>query len=164
MKYKVRPIKYHELSLLETFLYEAIFQRDGKEKLPKSIIFEPNIYIYIENFNGSNHDNCLVAEDNNGIVIGAVWTRILDENIKGFGNIDSCTPEFAISILPNFRNKGIGKVLMKNMISLLVSKGYSQVSLAVQRDNYAYNFYKQLGFKVISELNDENEYIMLLKL
>lgn len=164
MKYKITPIKSDELCLLETFLYEAIFQREGEEKLRKTIIFDPSIYVYIKDFGKSKHDNCLVAKDEDDLVVGAVWTRILDGNIKGFGNIDSYTPEFAISILPDFRNKSIGKVLMKNMISLLISKGYSQVYLSVQRDNYAYNFYKNLGFKVISQSNDKNEYIMLLKL
>lgn len=99
----------------------------------------------------------MVAESN-GRVIGAVWVRIMDD----YGHINDDTPSLAISVLEDHRGKGIGTALMKKMIEHLGSNGYADVSLSVQKANYAAKMYRHLGFKVISE-NDE-EYIMVHRL
>lgn len=51
---------------------------------------------------------------------------------------------------------------MKDMLSLLREKGYKQVSLAVQKANYAVRMYKKVGFEIIDE--NQEEYIMVFKL
>lgn len=160
MAYLIRPIHQNELFLLENFLYEAIFQRDEQNLLPRSIIKEPEIQIFIEDF-GRQDDNCLVAVAGECIV-GAVWTRILSAGIKGFGNIDNQTPEFAISLYKEYRGKGIGTQLMIRMLQLLKEKGYKKTSLAVQKDNYAVKMYQEVGFSIIDE--NEEEYIMVHQL
>lgn len=157
MKYKIREMKKQENGMLETFIYEAIFQKDKDNPIPKSIIYEPEIFIYIDNFGTQKDDYCLCAEVDNAL-IGAVWVR----NIQGFGNIDETTPEFAISVLKQYQGKGIGKKLMKEMLKLLKREGYKKASLAVQKDNYAYNMYLNVGFQVIDE--NEEEYIMKILL
>ncbi len=155
--YFIRKIKPNELHQLEDFLYEAIFQRDAKKLLPKDIINEPELKVYIEDF-GKPDDYCLVAELD-GKIVGAVWTRILSGEVKGFGNVDENTPEFAISLYKEYRNMGIGSALMKNMLNLLRERGYKKASLAVQKDNYAAKMYQDLGFKIVEELSEE--YIMV---
>lgn len=157
MKYKIREMKKQEYGMLETFIYEAIFQKDKDNPIPKSIIYEPEIFIYIDNFGTQKDDYCLCAEIDNEL-IGAVWVR----NIKGFGNVDETTPEFAISVLKQYQGKGVGNALMKEMLKLLKGKGYKEASLAVQKDNYAYNMYLNVGFQVIDE--NEEEYIMKILL
>lgn len=160
IKYKIRELKINEIPLLENFLYEAIFQRDEENLLPKKIINEPELKMYIEDF-GKSDDYCLVA-DIEGKVVGAVWCRILSGEIKGFGYIDEQTPEFAISLYKDYRNMGIGTSLMKNMLKLLKKQGYKKTSLAVQKDNYAVEMYKKVGFKIEKELDEE--YLMICKL
>lgn len=142
-------------------LYEAIFQEKDSEPLPREIIREPNIYTYIDDFGSLPDDYCLVAETNNKI-IGAAWTRILAGDIKGYGNIDNKTPEFAISLYKEYRNKGYGSLLMKKIIEHLKQKGYKQASLSVDKNNYAVKMYKKLGFEIIKE--NKHDYLMLLKL
>lgn len=158
--YTIRKIKKSEVYLLNDFLYEAIFQRDEKNLLPKDVIQQPELYVFIDGF-GKPDDSCLVAEYD-GKIVGAVWTRILAGEIKGFGNVDDQTPEFAISLYKDYRGKGIGTALMKSMLHLLKEKGYAQTSLAVQKDNYAVKMYQTIGFQIIAEL--EEEYLMLCRL
>lgn len=160
MNYIIRALKQSEIYILSDFLYEAIFQKDNTSLLPKEIINKPELNIFIEDF-GKPDDYCLVAEVDNKI-IGAVWSRILSGEIKGYGNIDSTTPELAISIYKNYRNKGIGTDLMKCILKLLKEKGYNRVSLSVQKDNYAVKMYKAVGFKTFKET--EEEYIMVCSL
>lgn len=158
--FKIREIKQSEIYLLQDFLYEAIFQRDEDNLLPRDVTNEAEVRVYIKDF-GKPDDLCLVANINDKIV-GAVWTRILAGEIKGFGNIDESTPEFAISLYKEYRNKGIGTKLMQEMLKLLKSRGYKQTSLAVQKDNYAVNMYKKVGFEIVAEL--EQEYLMVCSL
>ena len=155
-KYVIRNIRENEIYLLDDFLYEAIFQRDEDILVPKDIIKNPELAVYIKDF-GLPNDYCLVAECN-GKIVGAVWTRI----IKGFGSVDDDTPEFAISLYKDYRSKGIGTNLMKEMLQLLKEKGYKQTSLAVQKDNFAVKMYESVGFIKIAEL--EEEYLMICSL
>ena len=153
----IRKIRKEEYYLLEDFLYEAIFIPDGAKKPSKEIIKNAELQVYIKNFGNYKDDNCVVAEYDNKIV-GACWTRIMND----YGHIDNETPSFAISLYEEYRGKGIGTELMKNMLMLLKSKGYKKASLSVQKNNYAVKMYEKVGFKVVNE-NDE-EYIMLCEL
>ena len=156
MDYKIREIRENEYPILSYFLYEAIFIPEGMDKPPKSIIEQPELQVYIEDF-GKADDWCLVAEVKEKIV-GAVWVRIMND----YGHIDDETPSFAISLYEEYRHLGIGTALMKNMLELLKNVGYKQTSLSVQKANYAVNMYRKVGFEVIDE--NEEEYIMVCRL
>lgn len=160
LNYRIRTLKENEIYLLKDFLYEAIYQRDESKLLPREVINQPELRIFIDDF-GKKDDYCLVA-DVDGKVVGAVWARILAGDVKGFGNIDEQTPEFAISLYKEYRNKGIGTALMKSMINLLQEQGYKRTSLAVQKDNFAVKMYEKVGFKIEKELKEE--YIMVYEL
>jgi len=157
----IREIRKNELEILEDLLYEAIYQPEGAGLLPKEIITQPEINVYIKGFTQKEDDYCLVAEINKQIV-GAVWIRILADEVKGFGNIDNSTPEFAISLFKEYRNKGIGTLLMEKMILYMQEKGYKQTSLSVDKKNYAAKMYMKLGFEIIHE--NEGDYLMRMKL
>ena len=79
-----------------------------------------------------------------------------------YGHIDNETPSFAISLLKEYRNYGIGTELMKQMLVKLKLEGYKQASLAVQKMNYAVYMYRKVGFEIVDE-NDE-EHIMICNL
>lgn len=153
----IRELKQTEYAVLEDFLYEAIFIPKGVEAPPKEIIYQPELQVYIAEFGTKKGDIALAAEEN-GIIVGAVWVRIMND----YGHIDDETPSFAISLYKEYRNKGIGTALMKEMLIRLKKEGYKQASLAVQKKNYAVKMYEKVGFEIYDE-NDE-EYIMLCKL
>ena len=148
-------------SVLEDLLYEAIFLPEGAQPLPRDVIKMPEVYNYIDDFGNKNGDFCILATLYDKI-IGGVWVRILADEIKGYGNIDPETPEFAISVSKEYRNLGIGTGLMLQMIDFLYNQEYKQVSLSVQKENYAVKMYKKLGFEVVRE--NKHDYIMVLKL
>ena len=156
MEFSIRQIKENEYGVLEDFLYEAIFIPEGTAPPPKEIIHKPELQVYVEEFGKRNGDMGLVAEADDRIV-GAVWTRIMND----YGHIDDETPSFAISLSKEYRNRGIGTALMKEMLKILADAGYKQASLAVQKANYAVKLYKNVGFEIIDE--NTEEYIMLYK-
>jgi len=152
-----RPLQPSETGLLKTFIYEAVFIPEGVEPPPFDIIYQPEIALYYEQFGTGSADNCIVAEID-GKVVGAVWTRIMND----YGHVDDQTPSFAISLLKDFRNQGIGTELMRRMLQLLKNQGYNQASLAVQKANYAVRMYKKVGFEIVDE--NAEEFIMVCRL
>lgn len=157
MNYNIRKIREDEYTLLNDFIYEAIFIPEGVEPPPKSIINQPDLQVYISNFGKEKDDICFVAEAD-GKVVGAVWVRDMND----YGHIADGVPSFAISLYKEYRNFGIGTRLMETMLSELKNRGYERTSLAVQKANYAVRMYKKVGFEIIDE-NDE-EYIMVCEL
>lgn len=157
MDYKIRKILEKEYSLLENFLYNAIFVPEGISVPPKSIINKPELQVYIDDFGKKNDDIGLVAEIDKKVV-GAVWVRIMND----YGHVDNTIPSLAISLYKDYRGLGIGTALMKEMLSILKDKGYKQTSLSVQKANYAVKMYKKIGYEIIDE--NEEEYVMLYRL
>ncbi len=82
--------------------------------------------------------------------------------MNDYGHVDNETPSFAISLYKEYRGFGIGTDMMKRMLLLLKENGYTQASLAVQKINYAVKMYKNVGFEIVNE--NEDEYIMVCKL
>ena len=109
---------------------------------PGSIIKQPELQVYLTDF-GKKEDVGLVAEAGSKVV-GAVWVRIMND----YGHIDDMTPSFAISLYKEYRGIGIGTALMKEMLCILKQRGYKQISLAVQKANYAVEMYKKVGFVI----------------
>jgi ribosomal protein S18 acetylase RimI-like enzyme len=146
----IREIRPEEFPLLDDFLYEAIFLPDGFEAPPRSITAQEDLQVYVRDFGRWPDDHCLVAECD-GKVVGAVWVRIMDD----YGHIDSQTPSLAISLYPEYRGKCIGTELLRRMLGLLQDKGYRQVSLSVQKANYALGMYREAGFEALADRGDE---------
>ena len=153
----IRNLREDETELLKDFLYEAIFIPEGVKPPDREIIEQPELKIYYEEFGTGRADQCIVADDN-GKVVGAVWTRIMDD----YGHVDDETPSFAISIYKEYRGQGIGTQMMNQMLNLLKEKGYEKASLAVQKANHAVRMYEKVGFKTVNE--NEEEFIMVCKL
>lgn len=154
MDVTIRKIQKREYPLLDHFLYEAIFVPEGVEPPPKTIITSPELQVYVEHFGESKDDWGLVAEVE-GKIVGAVWVRIMND----YGHIDEETPSLAISLYKEYRGFGIGTAMMKEILALLKSHGYKQVSLSVQKANYAAKLYLKAGFEIVRE--SEEEYIMV---
>lgn len=151
--YIIREMRLQEYPLLADFLYEAVFRKNTDTPVPRTIIHEPALQVYIKDFGTMSDDYCLCAEVDNRVV-GAVWVR----NIDGYGSVDEETPEFAISVFREYRGLGIGTDLMRRMLELLREKGYRKASLSVQKENDALRMYRKVGFWTIRET--EEEYIM----
>ena len=154
---QIRRIRDDETEYLKDFLYEAIFVPVGDEPPERSIIEKPELALYYDDFGSGPADNCLVAELD-GKVVGAVWTRIMND----YGHVDDDTPSFAISLYKEYRGRGFGTAMMREMLSLLKDQGYKRASLSVQKANYAVRMYEKVGFRAVEE--NSEEYIMVCDL
>lgn len=99
-----------------------------------------------------NKDNILLLykEDNNSI--GYVFAKRVDEGYLLDG----------LYVLENFRNKGIARKLLNEIIKEISLKGEYKIFIKVLKENIiAYNLYKNLGFVIQEE--DELKYYMIYK-
>ncbi len=140
--------------MLNDFLYEAIFVPQGVPAPPRSIIELPELQVYVRDFGGGETDICFVAETG-GRVIGAAWTRVMDD----YGHIENGVPSLAISLYEQYRGQGIGTSLMMTVLAELKQRGYAKVSLSVQKANAAVRLYRRLGFVTVRETDEE--YLMV---
>lgn len=146
----IRPMKEEEYPLLEDFLHEAVFQKEGEEKAPRSIIRLPALYAYIEEFGARKGDLCFCAEAE-GRVVGAVWVRLM----QGFGHVDEETPELAVALYAPFRGRGWGSALMTRMLRELKTRGCTKTSLSVHKENPALKLYRRLGYRTVKERDED---------
>ena len=135
---------------MEDFLYEAIFIPEGVPAPPRAIVKDKDLQVYVQDFGKKSDDRCLVAEVD-GKIVGAVWTRIMDD----YGHVDNQTPSLAISLYKEYRSRGIGTQLLRCMLERLKADGYPCVSLSVQKANYALRMYQKVGFIPLSDHGDE---------
>lgn len=108
----------------------------------------------MQDFGTQEGDICFVAEVE-GNIVGAVWVRIMED----YGHVEDGVPSFAISLYKEYRGYGIGTIMMKQMLEELKERGFQKTSLAVQKVNYAVKMYKNVGFEIVDE--NEEEYIMV---
>ena len=120
----IRTIESDEAMLLTEFLYEAIHQPEGTQKVPRTVLQQPMIWAYVKDFGKLPDDICLVAVVD-GLIVGAAWSRL----VCSYGKIDDSTPELAISVYPEYRGKGIGTRLLSSLLDILCKNGYAKVSL-----------------------------------
>ena len=161
MDYTIRHMERSEQHLLEDFLYEAIYVPEGYEgALPRAIIYDdPKCRAAFDGFGDRPDDRCLVAEAD-GRVVGACWVRTTDE----YGHVDDATPSFSISLYKQYRGRGIGTAMMREMLDELRRAGYARASLSVQKENPALRLYERLGFEIVGDGEDETEWLMTIDL
>lgn len=147
--YLIREINSDEYEVLKDFLYEAIYVPDGVQPPPRSIICLPELQIYLADF-GKEDDVCLVAV-NEEKIIGAVWTRIIND----YGHVADDVPSLGISVLPEYRNFGVGTSLMRGIFEEVKKHGFTKISLSVQKQNDAVKMYEKLGFEIWQESAEE---------
>lgn len=146
----IRPLRSDERWLLTEFLYEAVWVPDGAPPVPRTVLQEPALRRYVEDFGRAADDRCLAAVCD-GRVAGAVWVR----RMHGFGHVDDATPELAVALYPEYRGRGVGTLLLRAMLDLLRTEGYTRVSLSVQRENRAAAWYLREGFELLAERDGE---------
>lgn len=153
----IRPIRREEYGLLAEFLYEAIYQGPKAGTLSRTVLQEPGIWRYAEDFGNREGDICAAAEVK-GRLVGAAWAR----KIEGYGFVEPGVPELAMALYPEYRGLGLGGRLLERLLKTLGDQGERAVSLSVQRANPAMELYRKAGFREVR--GDGEEAVMVLEL
>lgn len=142
----IRPIQEQEMDFLMDMRYEAIYIPVAKP--PKDELLNlPDIKKYSDAW-GKKGDRALIALVDGQIPVGAAWYRLFHETNKGYGFVDNETPELGIAIHPEYRKRGIGKMLLERICLQAKLDGYNALSLSVDSNNQsAVRLYQKAGFE-----------------
>lgn len=92
--------------------------------------------------------------------IGAIWCRLFPYYDQGFGYVDDAIPEMSIAVLPRYRGRGVGHILMENLFNRLRHANIKGISTYVEHGNPARIAYQRLGFVGVRR---EKKYVVLVK-
>ena len=104
---------------------------------------------YVDNW-GRPGDLVLIAHET-GNRVGAAWFRLFPAAEPGYGFLDEETPELSISVVPSRRRHGVGQELLDALLEKARAAGHAAVSLSVEKDSPAVDFYERNGFEPSGE-------------
>ena len=149
--YKIQLISKTDVPFLWDMLYEircVRCLREGKVLPSRDILNTPELAKYVQDWGRTGDKGLIATSTDNQSSIGAAWYRLFKEDDKGYGYVDDATPETAIAVLPEYRNKGLGQALMLHLLEQAKSDGYQQISLSCGLTNTnALHLYQKLGFE-----------------
>ena len=147
---------------MKEFLYLAIFIPLGGDPFPRELLNAPMVSKAYEGW-GRDGDTALVVLNNETKeIIGAAWVRLFERSDPSYGFIDENTPDMAIAVNAEYRNRGIGTELLKNLVDTVRNNGFSGMSLSVDPRNHVLRLYKRLGFRFF-KTESVNNHIYFLK-
>jgi ribosomal protein S18 acetylase RimI-like enzyme len=146
----VQPITLSDEPFLWEMLYQAIYVPPGGSRPPRQVLNSSELSRYVQGW-GKEGDLGLKAVTAPDLdPRGAAWLRMLSGKNRGYGYVDDATPELCIAVLPERRGKGIGTLLLRQLLASVDEK-YEAVSLSVNEENPAVRLYTRLGFEVVSQ-------------
>ncbi len=133
MLYEIRSLRY---------------VREGKTLPSRDVLQTPDLAKYVQDW-GRKSDRGFIALDAQ-TPIGAAWYRLFPADNRGYGYLDDNTPEIAIALFPEYRNKGLGKSLLIHLLKQAKTDGYQQIALSCDPTNdNALHLYQKLGFEQV---------------
>ena len=81
-----------------------------------------------------------------GEPIGAAWLRFHPASDPGYGFVAAEVPELTIGVAVHWRGRGVGRALLRATAEQAQSAGIRQISLSVERTNFAQKLYLSEGY------------------
>jgi GNAT superfamily N-acetyltransferase len=89
--------------------------------------------------------------------IGAAWLRFLSAADPGYGFVAADVPELTIGVAPGWRGRGVGRALLRAVAEHAVRAGIGQISLSVERNNFAQKLYLSEGYQIVDYTGKDSD-------
>lgn len=136
----------------------ANWSPEWKKKSRESVFSTPKIAHYITGW-PRDTDLGVIAEAN-GQRVGAAWLRFLPATDPGFGFVAPGVPELTIGVAAPWRGRGVGRALLRALADQARLRGIGQISLSVERKNYAQKLYISEGYQVVDSIDADSDTMM----
>ena len=137
-------------------LVEAVnWSPEWKKKSRKRIFSTPRMAHYITDW-PRDTDLGVIAEVD-GQRIGAAWLRLLPATDPGYGFVAADVPELTIGVAASWRGRGVGRALLRAIAGWARSTGIKQISLSVERKNYAQKLYISEGYRIVDSSDADSD-------
>lgn len=131
--------------LLRTLALAADWRPDARPRSVAEVLASPDLAHYAPDWT-ADRDRGLVAEIQPGQAVGAAWWRFLPVDHPGYGFVSADVPELSVGVVQAHRGRGIGTLLLRELVALAAEEGLPALSLSVEPDNVAAHLYRRLGF------------------
>jgi len=152
MEYIFRTIKPADAPALKSFLKLAMMP--PAEQTDVAIEEKPEWKAYVEDWGKPADIGFILETKKERKPVGAAWFRQFDRNQAGFGFIDEKIPELVVAVVPEFRDRGLGRQLLTRLINQARLEGFPGISVSVHKNNPALPFYERLAFQKEREEGD----------
>jgi len=150
--FSIRPADQADGSFLGDMVVEAANWRSGGARARHEILSAVEHRRYIAGWMRPA-DAGFIALDSDLRPIGAAWYRMLAPDDAGFGFVGTAVPELIIGVQPIWRAHGVGRTLLRRLVTHAREQGHHRISLSVERDNFAHALYRSEGF-VVTDAGD----------
>jgi GNAT superfamily N-acetyltransferase len=89
--------------------------------------------------------------------VGAAWLRFLPADDPGYGFVAPDVPELTIGVARDRRGRGVGRALLQALAGQASSAGIRQISLSVERRNFAQKLYLSEGYQVVDASDAQSD-------
>jgi GNAT superfamily N-acetyltransferase len=149
MAVNVRPGSISDLPFLEEMLFEAAYWRPSVPRPPLEVgLRRPDLAKLLHGW-GREGDTAFLAVSASARSLGAAWYRFWSNADHSYGFVSEHIPELAIGVKQEARNRGVGRLLLQELLAEAGRQGISQISLSVEVENPALRLYERLGFEKI---------------
>ena len=162
---EIRQLKMHELEIIKSLAYRIWPKTYGhiisQEQMTYMLEWMYSIETLESNFNKNHTYFCIVSGEQDIGFLDVEINHPEKENMK----------IHKIYVLSEFQGKGMGYALMQKAMEFAKHNQMKFMSLQVNRNNNAVDFYKRFGFEVIDEQDFDigngyfmNDFVMQMKI
>lgn len=145
--YSIREVEAADQPILWDLLYEALWDPPTSPKRPKSVLSNPHVAAYVQDWGSNGTDLGFLAIAPGGAVAGGILSRLLLPPLQGGAFYDARTPQLGIAVFPAFQRQGIGTALFTRYLAAAATR-FPRVSLGVHPENHvAIGLYQRFGFQ-----------------
>ena len=155
LPHSIRAIEPSDHAILWDILYEALWDPPTGPRRPRSVLSNPYIAAYVENWGAKKEDLGFLAVVVDGWIAGGILSRLMVPPMQGGAFFDPQTPQLGIAVFPAFQNQGVGASLFRHYLAAAAAR-FPRVSLGVHPQNHvAIHLYKSFGFRQFATGNGE---------
>jgi ribosomal protein S18 acetylase RimI-like enzyme len=148
-----RAAEAADLDFLTDMLAEAINWLPERNLSRERILSDPELAHYVEGWPQPD-DLGVIAVGVDGQPLGAAWLRRLTSEDPGYGYVADDVPELTIGVREEWRGRGAGRALLRELVRGAGEQGIERISLSVERANHAAKLYADEGFTVVQQFED----------
>jgi ribosomal protein S18 acetylase RimI-like enzyme len=152
----IRAATAQDGSFLADMLLEAVnWSPEWKKKTLRQVLADPKTAHYIAGW-PSDTDLGVIAEVDREPA-GAAWLRFLPASDPGYGFVSPDIPELTVGVAARWRGQGIGRALLRAVAEQAKQAGIQQISLSVERKNFAQHLYLSEGYQIIDSADSQSD-------
>lgn len=155
---ELRAASASDQPFLVDMAVEAVNWAEGRHRSREAVLADPELAHYVSGWPGTGELG--VVAEAEGEPVGAAWLRFFTSDDPGFGYVADDIPEFSIAVVREWRGRGIGRALLKEMAARARWAGVARISVSVERANFARNLYADEGFVVVNRDTDADTMVL----